>query len=118
MKKNILLVDDALFMRTILKGILERHGYQVVGEGSNGREGVEKYKLLLPDILLMDITMPEMDGLTALKHILEFNPKAVVVMVSAMGQKEYVLDAIKTGAKNFIVKPFQEEKVIEVLGVL
>ena len=118
MAKNILLVDDALFMRTRIKGILERYGFQVVGEGANGREGVEKYKQLRPDILLMDITMPEMDGLTALRHIIEFNPKAVVVMISAMGQKEYVLDAIKSGAKNFIVKPFQEEKIIEVLNAL
>jgi len=118
MGKNIVLVDDALFMRTMMKGILERYGYHVVGEGANGREGVEKYKLLRPDILLMDITMPEMDGLTALRHIMEFNPQAVVVMISAMGQKEYVLDAIKSGAKNFIVKPFQEEKIIEVLKAL
>ena len=118
MTKNILIVDDAIFMRTMIKGIVKRYGYCVVGEGANGLEGIEKYKRLSPDILLMNITMPEMDGLTALRRIIEFNPKAVVVIISAMGQKHNVLDAIHSGAKYFIVKPFQEEKIIEVLKTL
>ena len=116
-KKN-LIVDDTIFMRVKLKGLLEKMGHQVVGEGTNGWEGVEKFKTLRPEIVLMDITMPEMDGLTALRQIVELDSKAVVVMVSAMGQEDNVMEAIMAGAKNFVVKPFQDEKLADVLSRL
>jgi two-component system, chemotaxis family, chemotaxis protein CheY len=118
MAKRILIVDDMLFMRMKLKGLLEKLGYHVVGEGGNGREGLEKYKLLKPEVVLMDITMPEMDGLTALREIMAFDSKANVVMVSAVGQEKNVMEAIMLGAKNFVVKPFQNEKIAEVLSAL
>jgi two-component system chemotaxis response regulator CheY len=118
MGKNVVIVDDAQFMRMMLKGVVEKTGHQVIGEAANGHEGVEKYKLLHPDIVLMDITMPEMDGITALKKILEIDSKAVVVMVSAMGQQNNVMEAIMAGAKNFVVKPFKEETIAEVLSKL
>ena len=118
MGKNVVIVDDAQFMRMMLKGIVEKNGCQVIGEAGNGLEGVEKYKMLQPDIVLMDITMPEMDGITALKKILEIDSSAVVVMVSAMGQQNNVMEAIVSGAKNFIVKPFKEETIADVLSKL
>ena len=116
--KRVLVVDDALFMRVRLKDILERNGFEVVGEGSNGIEAVERYKELNPDVVTLDITMPEMDGIEALQGIMNYDPKAKVIMCSAMGQQFMVLDAMKYGAKNFIVKPFQEEKIIETLSDL
>ena len=118
MGKKILLVDDTMFMRVKLRSLLEKMGHQIVGEGANGREGVEKFKELSPELVLMDITMPEMDGLTALRKIMEYDPKAVVVMVSAMGQECNVMEAVMAGAKNFVVKPFQETKIEEVLSRL
>ena len=118
MAKRVLLVDDSTYMRVKIKSLVEKLGYQVVGEGSNGKEGVEKYKMLRPDILLMDITMPEMDGVEALRQIMRFDPKAIVVMISAMGQERVVMETVMAGAKNFIVKPFQDNKVEEVLGKL
>lgn len=110
---RILIVDDAAFMRMMLKDILEKSGYQVIGEASNGIKAVELYKKDKPDIVTMDITMPEMDGIESLKEIIEFDPKANVIMCSAMGQQGMVMDAIKAGAKDFIVKPFQAERVLE-----
>lgn len=110
---RILIVDDAAFMRMMLKDILEKHGYQVVGEASNGLKAIELYKKDRPDIVTMDITMPEMDGIEALKEIMSFDPNANIIMCSAMGQQGMVMDAIKSGAKDFIVKPFQAERVIE-----
>ncbi len=110
---RILIVDDAAFMRMMLKDILEKHGYQVVGEASNGLKAIELYKKDKPDIVTMDITMPEMDGIEALKEIMNFDPNANIIMCSAMGQQGMVMDAIKSGAKDFIVKPFQAERVIE-----
>lgn len=110
---RILIVDDAAFMRMMLKDILEKHGYQVVGEASNGLKAIELYKKDKPDIVTMDITMPEMDGIEALKEIMSFDPNANIIMCSAMGQQGMVMDAIKSGAKDFIVKPFQAERVIE-----
>ena len=118
MAKKILTVDDMLFMRTALKKILESSGYEIVGEAENGRDGVEKYKRTLPDIVTMDITMPDMDGLEALGKIKEINPDAKVVMVSAMGQEKNIFEAVKLGAKNFIVKPFKADKVLEVIKTL
>lgn len=113
MSKRILLVDDAVFMRMKLKDILEKNGYQVVAEAQNGVEAIEKYKSEKPDLVTMDITMPEMDGVTALKKIKEFDPKAKVIMCSAMGQQSMVMDAIQAGAIDFIVKPFDNDRVIE-----
>lgn len=113
MGNRVLIVDDAAFMRMMIKDILEKNGYEVVGEAQNGLEAVEKYQELLPDLVTMDITMPEMDGIEALKNIREINPNAVVIMCSAMGQQAMVIDAIQAGAKDFIVKPFQAERVLE-----
>ena len=113
MSKRILLVDDAVFMRMKLKDILEKNGYEVVGEAQNGLEAIEKYKTEKPDLVTMDITMPEMDGVTALKKIKEIDPNAKVIMCSAMGQQSMVMDAIQAGAIDFIVKPFDNERVIE-----
>ena len=118
MAKRFLIVDDAVFMRMKLKVLLEQCGHEVVGEGANGLEAVAKFTQLRPDVVLMDITMPEMDGIEALKEIKKIDPKAVVVMVSAMGQERSVKDAVMAGARNFIIKPFQDEKFHEMLGKL
>lgn len=115
MTARVLVVDDAAFMRMMLKDILIKNGFIVIGEASNGAEAVLKYQELKPDIVTMDITMPEMDGITAVREIVKTNPHARVVMCSAMGQQAMVLDAIQAGAKDFIVKPFQEEKVIDAM---
>ncbi len=112
---RILLVDDAAFMRMMLKDTLVKEGYEIVGEATNGREAVEKYKELRPDLVTMDITMPEVDGVQALRQIKEFDPAAKVVMCSAMGQQAMVLESIQAGAKDFIVKPFQADRVKEAI---
>ena len=113
MAKNILICDDAAFMRMMIKDILTKNGYNVVGEAENGKVAVYKYAELNPDLVLMDITMPEMDGIEALKAIRAKEPNAAVIMCSAMGQQAMVIEAIQSGAKDFIVKPFQAERVIE-----
>jgi two-component system, chemotaxis family, chemotaxis protein CheY len=113
--KNVLIVDDAAFMRLALKTMLEKHGYKIVGEAENGLVGIQKYKEVAPDVVTMDITMPEMGGIEALKAITKLDAKAKVVMVSAMGQEAMVKEAILSGAKYFIVKPFTEDIVIETL---
>ena len=113
MGKNILICDDAAFMRMMIKDILTKDGYQVVGEAANGAEGVEKYAQLKPDLVMMDITMPEMNGIDALKKIKEGDASANVIMCSAMGQQAMVIESIQSGAKDFIVKPFQAERVLE-----
>ncbi len=110
---KVLIVDDAVFMRTMLKGILTQGGHEVVGEAGNGLEAVQQYAALSPDVVTMDITMPEMDGLEALKKIKESYPNANVIMCSAMGQQAMVVEAIKNGAKDFIVKPFDADKVLQ-----
>lgn len=110
---RILVVDDAMFMRTVLKGVLEEGGHTVVGEAENGDVAVKKYKDLKPDLVTMDITMPDKDGIAALKEIRDFDPNAKVIMCSAMGQQAMVVDAIKSGAKDFCVKPFDKERVLE-----
>ena len=111
--KNVLIVDDSRTSRRVLRDILERAGYKIVGEAVNGREGFDSYVKLQPDIVTMDITMPEMDGIGALKGIREKDPNASVIMCSAMGQQAMVIEAIQSGAKDFIVKPFQAERVLE-----
>ena len=113
MAKNILICDDAAFMRMMIKDILTKNGYNVAGEAENGAKAVEKYGELKPDLVLMDITMPEMDGIQALKKIKEGDPSANVIMCSAMGQQSIVIEALQLGAKDFIVKPFQANLVIE-----
>ncbi|MDE1548301.1 response regulator [Jeotgalibaca caeni] len=113
MGKNILIVDDAAFMRMKLKDILQKNGYTVVGEAQNGIEAVQLYQEVQPDLVTMDITMPEMDGIDALKKIKSIDPAAKVIMCSAMGQQGMVMDAIKAGAIDFIVKPFDTTRVIK-----
>ncbi|HWP79520.1 MAG TPA: response regulator [Candidatus Acidoferrum sp.] len=113
---TVLVVDDAAFMRMSIKKVLERHGFEVVGEAENGIEGVAKYQELKPDLVTMDITMPEMTGIEALKNICQQDPSAKVVMVSAMGQEGLVREAILSGAKSFIVKPYKEEFIISTLN--
>jgi two-component system, chemotaxis family, chemotaxis protein CheY len=110
---KVLLVDDSAFMRTILKGILMKDPYELAGEAANGREAVECYKKLRPDLVTMDIVMPEMDGIEAVKAIRAFDPSARIIMVSAMGQQGMVIDAIQAGARDFIIKPFQPPRVLE-----
>ena len=113
MAKNILICDDAAFMRMMIKDILTKNGYNVAGEAENGMKAVEKFKEVNPDLVLMDITMPEMDGIQALKEIKKLDGGAKVIMCSAMGQQAMVIESIQAGAKDFIVKPFQAERVIE-----
>jgi two-component system chemotaxis response regulator CheY len=108
---KIMVVDDAAFMRNMMKHILAELGHVVVGEASTGEEAVHTYKMLKPDIVTMDITMPDKDGIQALKEIRQYDSKAKVIMVSAMGQKDMVLTAVQSGAVDFIVKPFQREKI-------
>ncbi|MDD2447106.1 MAG: response regulator [Tissierellia bacterium] len=116
MSKRVLIVDDAIFMRMKLKDILEKNGFEVVAEAQNGQEAVEKYKAEKPDLVTMDITMPEMDGVSALKEIKKIKEDAKVVMCSAMGQQAMVMEAIQAGAVDFIVKPFESERVIQSLN--
>ncbi|MGN0480964.1 MAG: response regulator [Lachnospiraceae bacterium] len=113
MAKNILVCDDAAFMRMMIKDILTKNGYTVIGEAENGAKAIEKYSELKPDLVLMDITMPEMDGIQALKGIKAADPSASVIMCSAMGQQAMVIESIQSGAKDFIVKPFQADRVLE-----
>ncbi len=113
---GVLIVDDALFMRLMIKDILEKNGYAVAGEAENGLTAIEAYKELKPDIVMMDITMPEMNGIEALKEIKKIDPAAKVVMCSAMGQHSMVMEAINAGAGDFIVKPFIGERVIEAIS--
>lgn len=110
---SVLIADDAAFMRMMIKNILAEAGYDIVGEAENGTVAVSKYVELKPDLTTMDITMPEMDGLTALKEIRGHDPAARVVMCSAMGQQSMVIESIQAGAKDFIVKPFQPDRVLE-----
>jgi two-component system chemotaxis response regulator CheY len=115
MANRILIVDDAAFMRMMIRDILSKNGYEVVGEAQDGAQAVEKFKELKPDLITMDITMPEMDGISALKEIKKMDGNAKVIMCSAMGQQAMVIDAIQAGAKDFIVKPFQADRVIEAI---
>ncbi len=112
---RVLIVDDAVFMRTVLKKMLEEECFDIVGEASNGLEAIKKAKELQPDVITLDITMPEMDGVTALPEIMTVSPNSRVIMCSAMGQQPMVVDAIKKGAKDFIVKPFQKARVLQAI---
>ena len=113
---RVLVVDDAAFMRKMVSDALAKGGHEVVGEAGNGVEAVARFQELKPDLMTLDITMPEKDGLTALAEIVAVDPSARVVMCSALGQEAKVLEAIKLGAKDFVVKPFQPDRVIEAVG--
>ena len=113
MAKTVLIVDDAAFMRMMLKDILTKANYEVIGEASNGQEAVEKYQELKPNFVTMDITMPIKDGIQAIKEIKKIDPSAKIIVCSAMGQQAMVIESIQAGAKDFIVKPFQPNRVIE-----
>ena len=113
MAKSVLICDDAACMRVMIKDILTKNGYEVAGEAENGIKAVEKYAETKPDLVMMDITMPEMDGIQALKKIKEVDPRATIIMCSAMGQQAMVIESIQSGAKDFIVKPFQADRVLE-----
>ncbi len=115
MAVRILIVDDALFMRGVLREIMEKNGYTVVGEAENGIEAIERYKELKPDIVTMDITMPDMTGMAAVKAIREFDGDAKIIMCSAMGQNTMVMEAMRNGTMDFIIKPFQASTVLEAL---
>ena len=113
---KILIVDDAKFMRMTLTNILQKGNHEVVGEAANGKEAIELYEELQPELVTMDITMPEMTGIEAVKKIKESDPNAKIIMCSAMGQQKLVVEAIESGAKDFIVKPFDESRVLEAVS--
>ncbi|MBP3610563.1 MAG: response regulator [Lachnospiraceae bacterium] len=115
---SVLIVDDTLFMRASIKQMLEAEGHTVAGEAANGKEAVERYSQVKPDVILMDITMPDMDGLEALRLIKEMDPNARVVMCTAMGQQAMVAKAVELGAQQFIVKPFKQERLMEAIKVV
>lgn len=115
MGKRILIVDDAAFMRMMIKNIVSKSGYEVAGEAENGGVALEMYKQLKPDLVTMDITMPEVDGIQGVKGILAFDSNANVIMCSAMGQQAMVMEAIQAGAKDFIVKPFQQDRILQAI---
>jgi two-component system, chemotaxis family, chemotaxis protein CheY len=112
----VLVVDDAAFMRKMVSDVLTRGGHEVVGEAGNGSEAIDRFQALKPDLTTLDITMPETDGITALKEIIALDPCARVIMCSALGQESKVLESIKLGAKDYVVKPFQAERVLEAVG--
>ncbi|MUK90740.1 response regulator [Ornithinibacillus sp. L9] len=113
---KILIVDDAKFMRVTLTNIFEKGNHEIVGEAEDGRKAVQLYKQFQPDLVTMDITMPVMNGIDAIKEIMEFNPNAQILVCSAMGQQKVVVEAIEMGAKDFIVKPFDEQRVLETVN--
>jgi len=115
MAVNVLIVDDLAFIKIVLRDILEKAGFRVVGEASNGEQAISMYQDTRPDVVLMDITMPGMDGLTALKQIRQIDPAARVIICSALGQQRLIVQAIQLGAKDFIVKPFQPQRVVSAL---
>ena len=111
--KRVMVCDDAAFMRMMIKDILVKNGYEIAAEAENGLKAVEQYSEAKPDLVLMDITMPEVDGIEAVRRIKALDPNANVIMCSAMGQQAMVIEAIQAGAKDFIVKPFQADRVLE-----
>lgn len=113
MNSTVLICDDAIFMRTMIGDILRQAGFQVVGEAENGQQAVDKYRELRPDFVTMDIVMPEMGGIDAVREIVREDPQAKILMCSAMGQQALVIEAIQAGARDFVVKPFQPSRVLE-----
>lgn len=118
MPRRLLIIDDGAFMRILIKGMVEKNDYIVVGEAPDGEVGVRMYKELKPDLVTMDITMPVKDGISALKEIIEYDRHANVVMVSAMGQDAFIKESIMSGAKSFVVKPFDEDGLISILNAI
>lgn len=116
--KKVLIIDDAAFMRLTIRTMLEKNGFEIVGEAENGRMGVKKYMELQPDLVTMDITMPDMTGIEALKKIREYASNAKIIMITAMGQESMVREAVMSGAKSFIVKPFKEDQLVQTLNKL
>lgn len=114
MKPRVLIVDDALFMRNMLRDIFTRGGFEVVGEAGDGEEAVARYRELRPDLVTLDIVMPKVTGLQALRDIIAFDPEACVVMCSALGQEALILEAVEGGARDFIIKPFREPQVLAI----
>jgi two-component system chemotaxis response regulator CheY len=110
---TVLVCDDAIFMRTMISDILQQSGFEVVGEAGTGVEAVAQYRKLKPDLVTMDIVMPDMGGIDAVREITKFDPNARILMCSAMGQQALVVEAIQAGAKDFVVKPFQPSRVLE-----
>lgn len=115
MGKRILVVDDAAFMRMMIKNIVTKNGYEVVGEAENVQVALELYQQLKPDLVTMDITMPELSGIEGVKAIRNIDPNANIIMCSAMGQQAMVMEAIQAGAKDFIVKPFQQDRILQAI---
>lgn len=115
MPKKILVCDDANLTRRTLKNILESNDYQVVGEAVNGKDAVKKYKELMPDVVFMDIVMPEMDGIEAVRQIMSIDSNAIIIMCSSLAQEKKVVTAVKAGARDFIVKPFTPDRVLEAM---
>ncbi|OQX56125.1 MAG: two-component system response regulator [Candidatus Cloacimonas sp. 4484_209] len=113
MPVRILIVDDAIFMRKMIGDILRKEGYEICGEAENGIEAIQKYKELHPDLVTMDIIMPDMSGIDAVQEIVNFDANAKILMVSAMGQQSLVVEAIQKGAKDYVIKPFQPSRVLE-----
>ena len=113
MGRRVLICDDAIFMRTMLADILKQAGFEVVGEADTGAKAVDRYRELKPDLVTMDIVMPDMGGIDAVKEIVKIDPEAKVLMCSAMGQQALVIEAIQAGARDFVVKPFQPSRVLE-----
>ncbi|WP_018962672.1 response regulator [Coprothermobacter platensis] len=113
MGKKVLIVDDAAFMRMMIKNVLTQNGYEVAGEAANGQEALGLYDKTKPDLVTLDITMPEMDGIQTLKELLKRDSSANVIMVTAMGQQQLVIEAIQLGAKDFVVKPFQPDRLLD-----
>jgi two-component system chemotaxis response regulator CheY len=111
--QTVLVCDDAIFMRTMISDILSQAGFEIVGEAESGLQAVEKYKVLKPDLVTMDIVMPDMGGIEAVREICKGDPEARILMCSAMGQQALVVEAIQAGAKDFVVKPFQPSRVLE-----
>ncbi len=116
MNNRILIVDDAAFMRMMIRDILLKNGFEVVAEAENGLRAIEKYKEVNPDLVIMDITMPELSGIDAVKEIKKIDSAAKIIMCSAMGQQAMVIESIQAGAVDFIVKPFQAERVVEAVN--
>lgn len=115
MSKTVLITDDTAFMRMTLRNVLEKSGYSVVGEAEDGLQAIEMYRELSPFLVTMDITMPNMDGISAIKEILNYDRNAKIIVVSAMGQKTLVIEALNAGALDFVVKPFQPDRILEAL---
>ena len=116
MNNDVLIADDSTFMRLMIRKILTKHGFSVIGEAKDGEEAVQQYAKLRPSLMTMDIVMPKLNGIEAVKRIIQFDPDARIIMVTALGQEQLVLEAIKSGAKEFVIKPFNEAQVVNAIS--